>query len=249
MRNLLKEEFYKSNKGAVQYVAFSLVCLISILLVILYSDGGYLTWAEFQMALPFQINMMSFVVLLVMIYISAEFARGTVKNYLAVGFSRNQVFFAKFIKVLVIILGILFASQIVTLTFSPFILPGNNVDFFVGLGYYAYGLFAIFELVCFYVGISFIIRSVGGIVGVWITLNVVQSVIYSIPGFVNSSFFDFLATFIEYACFDYQAYVADRIFFMGTTPTDIIFAILVPLIISGLSIFGGLYYFNKTDVK
>lgn len=249
MRNLLKEEFYKSNKGVVQYVAFSLVCLISILLVILYSDGGYLTWAEFQMALPFQINMMSFVVLLVMVYISAEFARGTIKNYFAVGFSRNKVFFAKFIKILVIILAILFASQIAILTFSPFLLPANDIDFFVGLGYYAYGLFAIVELVCFYVGISFIVRSVGGIIGVWIALNVVTSIIYAIPGFANSFFFDFIATFIEYACFYYQAYVADRIFIMGTTLTDIIFAILIPLIISGLSVFGGLYYFNKTDVK
>lgn len=249
MRNLLKEEFYKSNKGVVQYVVFSLVCLLSIILIYIYAEGSYISWAEFQMRLPFQVNMINFVVLLVMVYITAEFTRCTVKNYLAIGFSRNQVFFAKFIKVLVIIFGILFATQIITLAFSSLLPPVNNFDFWSGLGYYAYGLFAIFELVCFYVAISFVIRSVGGIIGVWIALNIVTSVFYSIAAYVNSSFLDLIATFIGYACFDYQAYVADKIFIVGTNPTEIIFAILIPLIISGLSIFGGLYCFNKTDIK
>ena len=118
MRNLLREEFYKSNKGITQYICAGVAFLSFIFLAIVYSQFqmGY-HWADLQAEFPWLLHLPEFVVVFVMVYICNEFAQYTIRNYISLGIPRNEIYFAKLIKVGVITLSILMVCQILSLTF------------------------------------------------------------------------------------------------------------------------------------
>lgn len=250
MKNLLKEEFYKSNKGITQYLCFGIALFMALAVAVLYiviSDGY--DWITFQTDMPWSISIPAHVAVFVMVYICNEFSRGTVKNYISLGFSRNKVFWAKYIKILVITFVLLFACQLLTLTFTPFVLKAEIVNFWPNALYYAYALLAILEYVSFFVAIGFITKSVGAIIGIYFGLSVFVGVIDGIKIFGNFPVIEFLSKFFDYAYIGKQVNLGEKIFIVGGTMPEMVLAIIVPIIVSGISIFGGMYFFNKSDIK
>ena len=222
-----------------------------ILLVVLFKEL-YIEyhWFDFFTEVPWNINMSSFVAVFVMVYICAEYTHGTLKNYVAVGFSRTKIYFAKLIKILVITFGFLFATQLFSLLFSPFVLNSAQTDFGAGLIYYFYGLLAVFELVCFYFAIAFITRKVGAVIGVYFGVSFGATLIDTLATYTDSSFIDFLADIFKYACYDLQVNsTLEIVYYQKGFSADVLFSIFVPLIVSAVSVFAGLYVFNKRDLR
>jgi len=250
MRNLLREEFYKSNKGITQYICAGVAFLSFIFLAIVYSQFqmGY-HWADLQAEFPWLLHLPEFVVVFVMVYICNEFAQYTIRNYISLGIPRNEIYFAKLIKVGIITLSILIVCQILSLTFLPFIFSGVSVNIWGNIIYYLYGILAMIECICFYVAIAFVTRSVGIVIAVYFGLSLLVGIVETLSA-LGLPIFGFLLNLLQYAYFDKQANLAFQIAYSGVTLTpDAVLLVLLPVIISVVSTLWGLLVFNKADVK
>jgi len=252
MKNLIREELFKTQKSKTLYICLALAVVGLIFVAFLYNDTFYdYHWLDLQAEIPWTLNFSTFIVVFVLVYICGEFSQGTIKNYIAIGFSRTKVYLSKLIKIAMITFGLVFLLQVIALTFTPFIFGGTVVDIKVNLIYYFYGLFALLEALCFYVAIAFITKSIGAVLGVYFGLSALSGILTTLSIFINdSAFFDFLFDMLQYSYFDMQITLAQNLANgLVTSPTEIVLSIMVPLIVMGVSTFGAILLFNKQDVK
>ena len=141
------------------YICLAIAVCILVFLACLYqANFPDLHWIDFQAEIPWSLNFTTFVMVFALVYVCNEFSQGTIKNYIALGYTRTKIYLSKLIKIAVITFGMVFLLQLIALIFAP-LFGGTSVDFKTNLIYYSYGLFAITELVCFYVAIAFITKK------------------------------------------------------------------------------------------
>ena len=252
MKNLIREEFFKTQKSKTLYICLALAVVGLIFVAFLYCDTFYdYHWLDLQAEIPWTLDFSTFIVVFVLVYICGEFSQGTIKNYIAIGFSRTKVYLSKLIKIAIITFGLVFFLQLIALTFTPFIFGGTVVDIRANSIYYFYGLFALLEALCFYVAIAFITKSIGAVLGVYFGLSILSGILNTLSLFINDSvIFNFLLGVFKYSYFDMQMTLAQNLANgLINEPMQIVLAIVIPLVVMGTSTFGAILLFDKQDVK
>ena len=251
MKNLIREEFFKTKKSKTLYICLTVAVCILIFLALLYQNNfpDY-HWIDFESEIPWSLNFATFVMIFALVYVCNEFAQGTIKNYIAIGFSRTKIYLSKLIKIAIITFGMVFLLQLIALIFAPFFM-GTSVDFKANLIYYLYGLLAIMEVVCFYVALAFITKRLGAVLGIYFGLSIFYSLLSTLSLLLSdSAILNVFSNIFKYTYFESQINLAvDLANGVVTSPIEVVLAILVPIIVIGVSTFGGILMFNKQDVK
>ncbi len=252
MRNLLREELYKSRKSVTTYICAGLILLILLLdLVdnIASSIGGAsVFWQDIQASIPFFVDAAEFIVVLSAVFIGTEFSRGTIKNYVALGVSRNKIYIAKLLKVLGTYLAIIVLCHILTFAVTPFLSSGSSYD---GKGFvlYLYGLLTILQQACFYTFIAFLFRNVSGVILVYFGVNILETAVIAFCVAFGGDLAEGIINAIAYSCYSWQINIQASAIIGGIGFLEGFFTIIIPLVICGLSVCFGMISFNKRDIK
>lgn len=252
MCNLLREELFKSRKGATTYICtgwcvFSLI--VSLFVLSSVDLPLYKSWQDFQCKMPFFFDSSLLSVIFAAVFVAAEFNGGTIKNYVALGIDKNKVYVAKLIKVLGTVLAIVFLCQILSLAVTPFILESGNSLGGKGVLLYFYGLLVIIQQACFYTFIAFWLRNAVGVIGFYFGITVFEGILLGCLNFVDGVFADFLVEALTYSTYTQQVGSISNVIITDMTPVNVVLALIVPLVISGVSVCLGMLTFNKRDIK
>lgn len=251
MRNLLREELFKSRKGVTTYICAGW-CVFSLIVSLFTISNVDLplheSWQDFQCRMPLFFDASLLSVIFAAVFVAAEFSGGTIKNYVALGIDRNKVYFTKLIKVLGTVLAIVFLCQILSLTVTPFILESGNSLGGKGALLYFYGLLIIIQQACFYTFLAFWLRNAVGVIGLYFGIMVFEEVLLVCLNLADGIFADFLVEALTYSTYMQQVnYISTAITEMN--PLKVVLALIIPLVISGVSICLGMLTFNKRDIK
>lgn len=249
MRNLLREELFKSRKGVTTYICAGWCVFSMIVCIFTASNVGFpLSWQEFQYRMPFFFDVSMLSIIFVTVFIAAEFSGGTIKNYVALGIGKNKVYFTKLIKVLGTVLAIVFLCQILSLTVTPFIFRSSNSLGGKSALLYFYGLLIIIQQACFYTFIAFWLRNAVGVIVLYFGIIVFEEVLMICLNTADGVFADFLLEALIYSTYRQQVnYISNSITDMNSL--KVVLALIIPLVISGVSICLGMLTFNKRDIK
>lgn len=251
MRNLLREELFKSRKGVTTYICagwcvFSLI--VSLFTVLTVDLPIYESWQDFQCRMPFFFDASLLSVIFAAVFVAAEFNGGTIKNYVALGIDKNKVYLTKLIKVLGTVLAIVFLCQVLSLTVTPFIFRSSNSLGGKSALLYFYGLLIIIQQACFYTFIAFGLRNAVGVIVLYFGIMISEEILLACLNLAGGVFADFLVEALTYSTYTQQDnYISAAITDMN--PVNVVLALIVPLVISGVSICLGMLTFNKRDIK
>ena len=135
-----------------------------------------------------------------------------------------------------------------SLTVTPFILESGNSLGGKGALLYFYGLLIIIQQACFYTFIAFWLRNAVGVIGLYFGIMVFEEVLLVCLNLADGIFADFLVEALTYSTYMQQVnYISTAITEMN--PLKVVLALIVPLVISGVSICLGMLTFNKRDIK
>ena len=106
----------------------------------------------------------------------------------------------------------------------------------------------IIQQACFYTFLAFWLRNAVGVIGLYFGIMVFEEVLLVCLNLADGIFADFLVEALTYSTYMQQVnYISTAITEMN--PLKVVLALIVPLVISGVSICLGMLTFNKRDIK
>ncbi len=258
MRNLLKEEGYKSVRGVTIYICIAASIVLFLLNWLISIDASH-SWQELGINMTQYANMNDFIMVFCLVYVCGEFARGTMKNYTAVGISKGKIFLSKFIKVGVSML-ILFVLNML-LSLLTFDYNSGGIGFESGLFLYMtfYNLLIILQVICVGVSLAFLIRSIGGYIGITLGIEFLYTILAGVAIFsglmnmgmpyANVGSIPALTRFLLYL---YNIVPSWTTYYLALTNVPLfeqIFIMAAPVLVSGIMISWAYLNFKRRDIK
>ena len=257
MRRLLKEEMYKSVRGVTIYICIAASVLLFLLGALINSDGIH-TWQDLGINMVGYANINDFIMVFCLVYICGEFSRGTIKNYTAIGVSKGKIFFAKYIKVGVSVLSLYVFNILLSLLLYGYT---SGFDFDTGMFLYFtfYNLFIILEVICVGVSLAFLIRGIGGYIGISFGLELLYTIIIGVAAFtslmnIGMPFANVasLSTVTRFLLYLYNIMPIWTVYLLTLTDVALfekIFIMAAPVLVSGIMISWAYLNFKRRDIK
>ncbi|MDD3173918.1 MAG: ABC transporter permease subunit [Herbinix sp.] len=261
MSNLLRSDFYRLFKSKSFYICTAVVLFFSALTIFMLDWASNLASGEgnamdatlfykdgitYGMTAFASGNLQMILAIVTAIFVTAEFAHGTMKNVVSKGFSKIQIYLSKLITMIAATYMIILATLIVG-TICATIVTGTLGDFtgeYVSLLLKTAGIELLLNaaLTAVFVLVAMFIRNLGGVIA------------FNIIGIMSIG--QLLFTILEYIVrskikFSEFSLTYNISFYLGNTADtgDYLRSILVGLIFLIVCTALGIFTFIKSDVK
>lgn len=251
IKNVLKEDFYRLKYSKTLWICLSVSAAFAVLIAFFtklavtiadeFMPGNFTISPENVGGSVFlSVSVPLFVMIFAAVMVAGEFGAGTLRQILASGANRISVYFAKFLKVLVVSVWT-FAAVFVFGYLTALLIWPSEPDLlgmmFCNLGFQ---LLSLAGFCSFYVSLAFLLRSIGGVIGVGIGINMFVSLLsqFSVSGAL---------TVVNKLTI--SGAVENITNVLDPTVSDVMFAVFVP--IGYVLLFGivGMLNFVSRDVK
>lgn len=185
IKNVLKEDFYRLKRSKAFWICFGIAAVLSLLAIMFLNMAFELVGSivfegsvsellspELMAAISFlNVYVPVFCMILAGVLVAGEFSHGTLRQILASGAGRVGVYFSKWLKVFVASAAIFGVSVIVA--YLSGLIFWQPDSYYVGLLFADIGLelLSLAGFSALYVALAFMLRSIGGVIGVGIGLN------------------------------------------------------------------------------
>ncbi len=183
MNNILKSDFYRLFKSKSYYICTIVALLLMVTNIFIYKWQ----WETFSEQLGMETfpykdgitygltvfsngNILMIIAIFTAIFVTAEFAHGTMKNAVSKGFSKLQIYLSKLVTMTVAVILILLVNFIVS-TIAGVIVIGSLGEFtgeFVAIMFKTIGIELLlnFALTAVLVLIAMVVRNLGGVIAI-----------------------------------------------------------------------------------
>lgn len=261
MKNLLQSDFYRLFKSKSFYIC-TLVAVFLMSLNLFILDWSVKTLGdknEMYSVLPFKdgisyglsvfsnSNVLMILAIFSAIFVTAEFAHGTMKNAVSKGFNKLHIYLSKLVTVVVAGFILLFITAIVSSLYATFV-TGSIGDFtgeYVGYIFKTMGIELLLNvaLTAVLVMVAMVVKNLGGV----IAIDVIG--VLSLGSLFFMALEYFLDSKIKFTEFDLLNNIA--FYFVNQTAigSDYIRSVIVGLIYFIIASTLGIFIFKKADVK
>lgn len=257
LKNVLKEDFYRLKYSKTFWICFGICAALSFFLVlvidvskefveeILQFDLDEVIFSEGIAAATYiNVSVPLFCMILSAVLIPSEFSQGTMRQILAYGASRVGVYFSKWFKVFVASLSVFVVGIVVSYLAGLAFFSTNTSylgEMFANIGFELLSLAGTSAL---YVALAFWFRSVGGVIGVGLAIELLGGII-SNPLGTEQAVGGVLGVLNKLTLSGALSGVVENVY--GTT--EILYGIFVPVAYFMLFGVSGMLSFVKRDVK
>lgn len=255
MSKLLRSDFYRLFKSKSLYICTAVVSVFVILNIIIITKASQATGdlgeayssylpaggLEYAMSI-FHGNLTTMISIVVAIFVTAEFAYGTMKNVVTKGFSKILIYLSRLITMIVAAFFMIFVNFLVSVI-SGTIAIGKTGNFSADMAK-AIGveLLLYVALTAIFVFIAMLVRSLGGVIAINIIgVLSVGPLLFSLLTYLVKNKIDFS----KFSLINNISYYPSS----ELTGTDYLRSIAVAVVYIVITVALGIYVFEKSDIK
>lgn len=261
--NLVSSDFYKVSKLKSTYIALAIMFFMMLIgfaaivaLQKLDTESTLVFGKDFLFSALSDANIGLFIAIIAGIFIGKEFSDGMMRITVARGHKRVQIYFSKLLVMITMVFAYALIMIIIAGIFTAIIGYGQPFDgheFGLIMRCLAFEILALISSASIFVMFAFLLRSsgstIGAAIGFYLVISIIVTALTVVATTVADSNPDKAAALINASTFlpYQQSSIASS---YGTlTTTEIVSAIVMPIIYTAISSIIGCLTFIKRDVK
>lgn len=265
MKNLLRAEFYKVKKSKTVKICLLIAAAFALLMAIMTAVlSNFMpeevagmpilmdltAYSSLNAVLTDSLEFSVFVLIAAIALIVYEFSRNTIRNYFNSGYTRGQIYFAKFLTLSLV--TVVYFMVYLIITFVTRIIffgtGGAAIDIFQFLLRLLFSLLFVVSLASIITCFSVFMRSAVGLL--------IFVLVYMFIGEIFTAFINFFAEALQSSGFSLFADIISRFFLvanigfskMGASVSDTIINLFPVLVLGGVAYIAGWQRFERLDL-